>query len=185
MAVLVSRVGLSGRAIPSASLRTRAERILLALRLPGAELSVVVCDDPTIHQLNRDHRKKDKPTDVLAFAQREGKPVQGTRDLLGDVVISLETAQRQADEHGRSLWDEVTMLLAHGLLHLVGFDHRTRAEERIMNARADVLVAAAQASRPKAPASGSKAKRTDVDKRRRGIEKRPAPGTRVRVKPHK
>ena len=152
--------------------------MLHALRLPAAELSVVLCDDPTIHALNRDHRKKDKPTDVLAFAQREGKPVKGTRDLLGDVVISLDTAQRQADEHDRSLWDEVTMLLAHGLLHLVGFDHRTRAEERIMNARTDVLVAAAQAK-------GSKAKRTDVDKPPRGIEKRPAPGTRKRVKAHK
>ena len=159
--------------------------MLHALRLPAAELSVVLCDDPTIHALNRDHRKKDKPTDVLAFAQREGKPVKGTRDLLGDVVISLDTAQRQADEHDRSLWDEVTMLLAHGLLHLVGFDHRTRAEERIMNARADVLVAAAQATPSKAKASGSKAKRTDVDKPRRGIEKRPPSGTRGRVKPHK
>jgi probable rRNA maturation factor len=178
MAVLVSRVGVSGRVIASAPLRTRAERMLRALALPKAELSVVVCDDPTIHALNRDHRKKDKPTDVLAFAQREGKPVKGTRDLLGDVVISLDTAQRQADEHGRSLWDEVTMLLAHGLLHLVGFDHRTRAEERIMNARTDVLVAAAQVK-------GSRATRTDVDKRSSRIEKRPASGTRKRVKAHK
>jgi probable rRNA maturation factor len=175
MAVLVSRVSVSARLIPSAPLRLRAERMLRALSLSRAELSVVLCDDTTIHGLNRQHRRKNKPTDVLAFAQREGEEVDGPHDLLGDVVISLDTAARQAAQHGRSLWDEVTMLLAHGLLHLIGFDHRTRAEERVMNARTDMLVAAAHPG-------GSKAKRTDVDKPRRGIAKRPAPGTRVRAK---
>jgi probable rRNA maturation factor len=102
--------------------------MLEALGLTRAELSVMVCDDATIHGLNRAHRKKDRPTDVLAFALREGKVMPGAEDLLGDVVISLDTARRQAREHGRSLWAEVTMLLAHGLLHLVGYDHRTDAE---------------------------------------------------------
>ncbi len=69
----------------------------------------------------------------------------GASGMLGDVVISLDTAARQAEELGRSLWDEVTWLLAHGLLHLVGYDHRTVAEERRMNARADMLIAAAKA----------------------------------------
>ena len=85
---------------------------------------------------------------MLAFALREGRAGAGAEALLGDVVISLDTAQRQADEHGRTLWDEVTLLLAHGLLHLVGYDHRTDAEERRMNARADMLVAAAGTRRP-------------------------------------
>ena len=116
--------------------------MLEAMGVPDAELSILLCDDPTIHDLNRRHRRKNKPTDVLAFALQEGKPVPGSK-ALGDVVISLDTAQRQADERNRTLWDEVTFLLAHGLLHLLGFDHQTDAEERRMNARADMLVAAA------------------------------------------
>jgi probable rRNA maturation factor len=69
----------------------------------------------------------------------------GAERLLGDVVISLDTARRQAREHGQSLWDEVTLLLAHGLLHLVGYDHRNDAEEAAMNAKVVVLVKAAGA----------------------------------------
>jgi len=129
-------------------LRGRAERMLRALALTDAELSVMLCDDPTIHGLNRTHRRRNKPTDVLAFALREGKPLPGAEALLGDVVISLDTALRQARAHHHSLWTEVTLLLAHGLLHLVGYDHRTDAEERHMNARADILVAAATTRAP-------------------------------------
>lgn len=116
--------------------------MLEALGMAEAELSILLCDDDTIHDLNRRHRRKNKPTDVLAFALREGQPVPGST-ALGDVVISLDTAQRQADELGRTLWQEVTFLLAHGLLHLLGYDHQTDEEERRMNARADMLVAAA------------------------------------------
>jgi probable rRNA maturation factor len=119
--------------------------MLQALRMPEAELSILLCDDATIHALNREHRRKNKPTDVLAFALREGKVLPGASGVLGDVVISLDTAARQAKQLKRSLWDEVTWLLAHGLLHLVGYDHRTDAEERRMNARADVLFAATRA----------------------------------------
>jgi probable rRNA maturation factor len=194
MPVLVSRSGVDGRSIGSAALRGQAERMLAALQLSTAELSILLCDDATIHALNRQHRKKDKPTDVLAFALREGKlPLGAERPVLrneplGDVVISLDTARRQAEERGRTLWDEVSLLLAHGLLHLIGYDHRTRAEERVMNARADVLVAAAsfgsrsRARAPTAPRSRSNTPRgglpsrtagSDVDKRRSGIARRP------------
>jgi probable rRNA maturation factor len=83
---------------------------------------------------------------VLAFAMQEGTPMPRGRRLLGDVVISLDTAKRQADERNRPLWDEVTLLLAHGLLHLVGYDHRSDAEEAEMNAEVARLVAAARAS---------------------------------------
>jgi probable rRNA maturation factor len=137
--------------------------MLRALGLDDAELSIVVCDDPTIHALNRSHRRRNKPTDVLAFALREGKPLPGAEALLGDVVISLDTAQRQARERRHSLWTEVTILLAHGLLHLVGYDHRTDAEERRMNARADMLVAAATTRVPQA-------RPKPVDKRRKAGE---------------
>lgn len=124
--------------------------MLAALRLRKAELSVMLCDDSTIRALNRTHRKKNKPTDVLAFALAEGEQLPGAEGVLGDVVISLDTARRQAEERGHGLWDEVTLLLAHGLLHLIGYDHRDDEEERTMNARADMLIAAAR-SRPQGP----------------------------------
>lgn len=137
--------------------------MLQALAQPAAELSILICDDATIHQLNRDHRGKDRPTDVLAFAMREGPALQGPSTLLGDVVISLPTALRQARARRRSLWDEVTLLLAHGLLHLLGFDHRDDREEREMNRQAALLCAAAVA-RPAANAA-----QIAVDKRPRGV----------------
>lgn len=142
--------------------------MLRALSLADAELSIMLCDDATIHALNRAHRKRNKPTDVLAFALREGEPLAGAEALLGDVVISLDTARRQARERRRELWDEVTLLLAHGLLHLVGFDHRTDAEERLMNARADMLIAATSARSPQAALHA-------VDKRRKAGDSSPPP----------
>src|SRR5262245_771314 len=126
----------AGRAtVRAARVRAEAERMLDALGLADAELSVLLTDDATIHVLNRTHRKKDAPTDVLAFAMREGAHAKRDDALLGDVVISLETAARQAAARQRALDAEVRMLLAHGLLHLLGFDHRNRAEERRMTAR--------------------------------------------------
>src|SRR5688572_27985286 len=106
--------------------------MLAALRLPNAELGVLLCDDRTIHALNHAWRGKDRPTDVLAFAMHEGKGAKHARarGMLGDVVISLDTARRQARERNHTPADEVALLLAHGLLHLCGWDHRDRAEER-------------------------------------------------------
>jgi probable rRNA maturation factor len=104
----------------------------------------MLCDDETIRALNRDYRGKDRPTDVLAFAMREGDGGELHPDLLGDVVISMDTARRQAAERAQRIVDEVTFLLAHGLLHLLGYDHRTDDEDRVMRARTDALVAAAR-----------------------------------------
>ena len=120
--------------------------MLECLRLPAAELSILLCDDATIHALNRDYRGKDRPTDVLAFAMSEGEGGGLHPDLLGDVVISLETAARQASERRKTIASEVDFLLAHGLLHLLGYDHQTDEEERRMNAMTDVLRAAAEMS---------------------------------------
>ena len=151
-----------GVAVAPEALRavTRAGDVMLgALRKPAAELSVLLCGNRQIHALNRAYRGKNKPTDVLAFSQREGAPMHGDALLLGDVVISMPTARRQARERGRSLIEEVMFLLAHGVLHLEGYDHQTDAEERRMNARADVLLGAvARQSRGKRrPARGAPA----------------------------
>jgi len=127
---------------PTRAIKLRAERMLAALVLTDRELSIVLCDDATIRALNARYRRKDAATDVLAFAMEEGRAMPETA-LLGDLVVSLDTAARQADARGARVLDEVTMLVAHGLLHLLGFDHRNRKEERRMKARTDMLVAVA------------------------------------------
>jgi probable rRNA maturation factor len=103
------------------------------------------------------YRGKDRPTDVLAFPMREGDfgrlhaglPAR----LLGDVVLSIPTATRQAKAARKAPLAEMTMLLAHGVLHLLGWDHDTKAKERAMFAETDRLVAAALLSEEKRPAS--------------------------------
>jgi probable rRNA maturation factor len=92
------------------------------------EVSLLLSDDATIQQLNRQYRDMDCPTDVLSFPQEDTK-------VLGDVVISLETAARQAVEYGTTLQEEVERLLAHGILHLFGYDHETAEDASIMEAR--------------------------------------------------
>ena len=120
--------------------------MLGALGLSDAELCVMLTNDELIHELNRKHRRKSKPTDVLAFPMDEhGRGPSGAVRMLGDVAISLDTAARQARARRHPLLREVTELLAHGLLHLVGHDHRTDGEERAMNAAAASLVAVASA----------------------------------------
>ena len=131
--------------------------MLARLGLLDAELSVLLVDDATIRVLNRTHRGKDSPTDVLAFPVDE-KPVRGAPRVLGDVVISLETALRQARSRKRPLYPEVRFLLAHGLLHLIGYDHATRIQKRRMDAAARRLVRAAGVPEgsPRPPARRSK-----------------------------
>jgi rRNA maturation RNase YbeY len=98
-------------------------------RDPGTgQVSLRLVGDAQIHAL---YRRKDRPTDVLAFAQREGPAGAIHPGLLGDIVISVDTAPRQA-RHG--LYRELLHLASHGLCHLLGYDHRTDAEEAEMNA---------------------------------------------------
>jgi probable rRNA maturation factor len=97
------------------------------------EVALRLTMDPAIHELNRGFRKKNKPTDVLAFAQREGPAGKLHPTLLGDIIISVETARRQAK---RGLAKELLHLASHGLCHLLGYDHRDDEEESVMNARA-------------------------------------------------
>jgi probable rRNA maturation factor len=149
MPVLVTRKAPTSPALPSRQVRAIGERMLRFLQREQAELSVLLTDDAYIHILNREHRGKDRPTDVLAFPQ---EPEDGAAEppgspapqLLGDVVISLDTAQRQARSRRRPLLDEVSFLLAHGILHLVGYDHQDDAEEARMNAMTKRLMQAAR-----------------------------------------
>lgn len=97
------------------------------------EVGLRLTADREIHALNRDYRGKNKPTDVLAFAQREGPAGALHPELLGDIVISVDTARRQARN---GLAAELLHLASHGLCHLLGYDHRDDGEERVMNHRA-------------------------------------------------
>jgi len=114
--------------------------MLKTLSLDDSELSVLLTDDPTIHELNREHRDKDKPTDVLSFPLDEHAGDAAGQRLLGDVVISIDTAARQALGRKRELLEEVRFLLAHGILHLIGHDHAYPAQKRRMDALTRHLV---------------------------------------------
>jgi len=96
-------------------------------------LSILLTTDAEIHPLNRDYRLKDRPTDVLSFSMVEGEGLK--TGLLGDIVISLETAGRQAVEKEWSLEEEVAFLLLHGILHLLGYDHERDDEAEVLDGR--------------------------------------------------
>jgi probable rRNA maturation factor len=156
MPVDVSTRGL-GRSpgISRATVRRHAEAMLAAVGRSASYLSVVLCDDATIAELNGSYRNRPEPTDVLSFGQNGApadgaetptvpapRPGRGEPELLGDVVISVPFAARQAPD---GLRREVVRLLAHGLLHLLGWDHETAATRRAMNHESDRLVRAAGA----------------------------------------
>ncbi len=152
MITIQQRPTVRGRVTPG-TLRRRAAKLLDALGVPDADLVVVLTDDEEIRALNGQWRQQDKPTDVLSFPQNEPFAVLGPEAILGDIVISLDTAARQVEEDGMlprlepvvgpgpwSLLDEVTFLLVHGTLHLIGHDHHEPQEtERMESAEAEVL----------------------------------------------
>ena len=132
-------------AIDMSRLRRMAESILAAMHVEDAELSIVLVSDGRIRALNRRYRKKDSATDVLAFPlESEGggpsrlrrRSVRSFRKahgqppwVLGDVVISLATARRQAQDFGHGFHQEVVRLVVHGVLHLLGYDHERGTRE--------------------------------------------------------
>jgi probable rRNA maturation factor len=91
----------------------------------SVEISIAMVDDEAIRQLNAQYRKKDQPTDVLSFPMEQDVRIPGMPRLLGDVVISMNTAARQAKAGGRSLDEELCHLVIHGVLHLLGYDDAT------------------------------------------------------------
>ena len=152
----------SARARPHASrLRKDAARLLAAIGLKRSELSIIIVDDATIRGLNREFRGKDSPTDVLSFSQVEEigaappdlhKLVDRPGLMLGDVVISIDTALKQASRYKVSPAMRLRTLMIHGVLHLVGYDHeRSRADARKMFARERELAGAIANSKPRTP----------------------------------
>ena len=123
-----------GEGTAKRNLRAAAEEdataLLTAAQLDGVQLSLTLCDDAFIHALNREYRSVDRPTDVLSFPLDDDV-------LLGDVVISLDTAAAQAAQRGHELRDELRVLLVHGLLHVLGYDHELGALEHSEMAEAE------------------------------------------------
>jgi len=134
--------------------------MLLAAERPGAELSVVLVDDALIQGMNREYRGIDRPTDVLSFPMLEGDFAGVQPELLGDVVLSTPTAARQAKRARKTLEQEVAHLLAHGILHLLGFDHDTRGREAVMVRETKRLVEAALGSSTSTSTSTSRSRIT-------------------------
>jgi len=114
------------RGVESKLLSKIAHRALEVLGLSKVELSIALVSDAQIKRLNKLYRNKDKPTDVLSFPI--GEKVEDWL-ILGDIVISVDTARRQAQELGYSLEEELKRLLVHGLVHLLGYDHELGGEE--------------------------------------------------------
>ncbi len=120
------------RRADSRLLRSRAVRLLRELGRSRSELSIALVDDEEIAALNNEHRGKRSPTDVLSFSLLEGRHIDRRGALLGDVVIGIEVAARQARTAHRGLNEELARLLIHGTLHLLGWDHQKTEDARLM-----------------------------------------------------
>jgi probable rRNA maturation factor len=119
-----------GRAIDLPALTARIQRVLEDSGCgPETELSLVITDDPDIHQLNLQYLGKDRPTNVISFPQAEGEFADLTPGLLGDVVVSVDTAWREAQENGLDPQEHLLRLIIHGILHLLGHDHLADEEQ--------------------------------------------------------
>jgi probable rRNA maturation factor len=134
MSVLISGPpeAIRGSRVDVIRLQHCAKALLSALGESRSELSVALVDDRQIKELNGQWRSRPRATDVLSFSQIEGEKANHRSRLLGDVVISVETAARQAADRRRGLDEIVIRLLIHGLLHLIGHDHETDEEATLM-----------------------------------------------------
>lgn len=116
-----------GSGVDARALKATMRTLLDAVDEPESTISVTIVNDDAIRAINREHRGKDKPTDVLSFPL-EPEPFSQER-LLGDIVISIDTARRQAADYDAPVQREINRLLIHGLLHVLGHDHM-EPEER-------------------------------------------------------
>ena len=125
--------------INSKGIKNNVKQVLEDLDCHEKELSILVVSDAKIRELNRQYRGMDRATDVLSFPQQE-EDNGLNHHLLGDIVFSAETAARQAKEHGLSFEEEILLLLIHGILHLLGYDHeRSKKNEKQMRKKSREL----------------------------------------------
>ena len=108
------------------------------------ELSLTIVNNDKIHEINREYRGVDRPTDVISFALEEGEEMEisgvDIPRILGDIIISVEKAHQQAEEYGHSFIRELGFLAVHGFLHLLGYDHMTEEDEKEMFRRQEEIL---------------------------------------------
>ena len=116
--------------IDSTDINKKIGMVMSHLDCLNEEVSILLTDDADIQKLNQQFRDIDQPTDVLSFPQNaeEDPPIPG-EIILGDIAVSLDTAQAQAKEHGLTFEEEIILLLIHGILHLLGYDHEISEQE--------------------------------------------------------
>lgn len=100
--------------------------------LENVEFNVIFVDKDTIHEINKNYRHVDRVTDVISFALEDNKTIELDHRLLGDIYICVEKAKEQSEEYGHSFLRELAFLMIHGLLHLLGYDHIKKDEEKVM-----------------------------------------------------
>ena len=109
-------------------------------KLKEVLFNVIIVDDDYIHTLNRTYRKMDRITDVITFALEDEKSMKSPIRVLGDIYICLDQAKRQSKEYGHTLERELCFLAVHGFYHLLGYDHETKEEEKIMFAKQEEIL---------------------------------------------
>jgi len=110
-------------------------------KLGNVEFNIIIVDNEYIHNLNREHRGIDRPTDVITFALEDYEDVTyEDYRLLGDIYISVDKAKSQAEEYGHSFLRELSFLAIHGFLHLLGYDHMEKEEEKVMFERQELIL---------------------------------------------
>lgn len=100
--------------------------------LENVEFNIIFVDSNTIHKINKTYRNVDRVTDVISFALEDNKTIELDHRVLGDIYICIKKAEEQAKEYGHSFLRELSFLTIHGLLHLLGYDHMKKEEEKIM-----------------------------------------------------
>ncbi len=123
-----------------------ARRILVSRRA-NLSLAIILVGDDFIQELNEKFRKKRAVTDVLSFGMNEGKKIGLETHHLGDVYICLDQAKRQARQYQVSCTEEIDRLVAHGILHLLGYDHRTKKQKQLMQRKEEYFMAHAGGER--------------------------------------
>ena len=121
--------------------------VLKEEKLENVEFNIIFIDNPRIHEINLTYRGVDRPTDVISFALEDNKTIELGVRLLGDIYISIDKAKEQATSFGHSLRREISFLAVHGLLHLLGYDHMTEEEEKVMFAKQEELLQKFQITR--------------------------------------
>ena len=102
-------------------------------KLDNLEFNIIIVDNDYIHELNKNYRNIDRPTDVITFALEDYEDgIKLEHRMLGDIYISIDKAISQAEEYGHDLRREICFLAVHGFLHLLGYDHMEKEEEEIM-----------------------------------------------------